>query len=257
MTIRAERSGSLLLLTIDRPERRNALTGAMRVALADRLEEAAGDRSVRAVLLAGAGDSFCAGADLGEFGEEAAPAARHRMQRGGHRIVATLHAMEKPVIAALRGHAIGLGWSIALACDLAVAAPSARFAMSHARVGLVPDCGAAWFLARTLGPMRARELIYTGRTLAAEEAHRLGLVSRIVEEAALEEQARNLAEALAAGPSFALGLSKRLIAQGTTEPLAAVLEQEALMAPLLRQTEDFIEGTTAFREKRTPHFTGQ
>lgn len=256
MTIHYSVAGGIARLVIDRPEYRNALDADMRVALAGHVEQAGADPEVRVVVLTGAGANFCAGADLRQFAGESLPSSRQRMKRGGLRIVQGLSAMEKPVIAAVAGHAIGLGWALALACDYVVASASARFACTYTRVGLVPDCGAAHMIVRNVGLLRAKELMLTGRSIDAPEAAALGLVTETVAEEHFADHVTALAERFAQGPTFSFGMTKQLLHQASEPSLADFMAIEALVAPQMRFTEDYREGTTAFREKRPPHFKG-
>lgn len=244
-------------IVIDRPERRGALTAEMRQALGGFVDAASEDPAVRTILLTGTAGHFCAGADLEQFGEEGLPASRQRMRRGGHRIARGLHGADKPVVAAVGGPAIGLGWSLALACDLIVASESARFGMTFARVGLVPDTGAAYFLARQIGLMRAKELVFSGRIIDSAEAQTLGLVNRVVPDDRLEAEAAALSAQLAEGPTFALGLAKQMFHAALGPGLSEFLEIERLVGPQLRFTDDLHEGTRAFRERRSARFSGR
>jgi 2-(1,2-epoxy-1,2-dihydrophenyl)acetyl-CoA isomerase len=247
----------LARLHINRAEKRNALTKDMRIAFAEAVEGAARDPAVRALLLSAAGPSFCAGADLEQFGHEGPAEARLRLQQAGHRLIRALHDIEKPVVAAVRGHAIGLGWAIVLATDIVVSSTTAKFSMPFRTRGLVADAGAIWFLTRELGTLRAKDLIYSERTVAADEARSLGLVTEVVDDAALDARALERAQDLASGPTFSLGLMRKLFAISRGPSLAEYLELESLMSPQLRHTEDFKEGIAAFREKHKPEFKGR
>jgi 2-(1,2-epoxy-1,2-dihydrophenyl)acetyl-CoA isomerase len=181
---------------------------------------------------------------------------RQRMQRGAHAFIRELYAIEKPVIAAVRGPAVGIGWSIALACDLIVASETARFSQIFRRIGLAPDGGAIWFLTRLVGVARAKELVYSARFVLAPEALALGLVSHVVADGELMAKAAALAADFAAAPTFALGLAKKLFAVAVGPSLEDYLEREAFVQPQLHLTQDHEEGVAAFKEKRQPRFTG-
>ncbi len=245
-------------ITLNRPDKLNALNVEMRDLLGQYFQRVRYDDAVRAVVVTGAGRAFCAGADIGGMGgDHDLRAGRQRFQRGGQAFIRTLHAIEKPVVAAVRGPAVGIGWSIALACDLIVASKTARFSQIFRNIGLAPDGGAVWFLARRIGMPRIKELVFTGRFVAAEEALAWGLVNEVVEDDQLMERTAALAAELAEGPTFALGLAKMLCNAAAAPSLDDYFTIEGLVQPQLHQTADNAEGRAAFREKRKPKFTGR
>lgn len=256
-TIEYSLDAGLAHVRLNRPDKLNALTKDMRIALADHFERAARDPEVRALLITAEGKSFCSGADLEQFGAEGPASSRLRMQTGGHRLIKALNDIEKPVVIAVRGHVIGIGWAIAMAGDIIIASTTAQFRLPFAKNGLVADTGILWFLTRQLGMLRAKDLIYSAKALPAEEAVAMGLATEVVDDAVLEARALERARELAAGPTFSLGLMRKLFAVAQGPTLAEYLEVEALMSPQLRHTEDFHEGVKAFKEKRKPRFTGK
>ena len=205
--------GAVAKVVLNRPEKLNALSVEMRERLCDYFARLRFDDQVRVVIVTGAGRGFCSGADVDRMAGQPHDlrADRERMQRGGHTFIRALHAIEKPVIAAVRGPAVGIGWSIALACDLVVASKTARFSQIFRRVGLAPDGGAIWFLTRRIGMAKAKELVFSARFVEAEEALALGLVNQVVEDGELMAKTEELAADLAGAPTFALGLAKKLL----------------------------------------------
>jgi 2-(1,2-epoxy-1,2-dihydrophenyl)acetyl-CoA isomerase len=251
--------GAVATIVLNRPEKLNALTSEMRDSLCEMFVRLRWDDAVRAIVVTGAGRAFCSGADVDRMAGQPQDlrAGRQRMQRGGHSFIRALHAIEKPVIAAVRGPAVGIGWSIALACDVVVAAKSARFSQIFRRIGLAPDGGAIWFLTRRIGMARAKELVFTARFVEAEEALALGLVNHVVEEDELVAKAAALAADFAEAPTFALGLAKQLFHAAVGPSLDEYLDIESLVQPQLHHTADNAEGVAAFREKRRPKFIGR
>jgi 2-(1,2-epoxy-1,2-dihydrophenyl)acetyl-CoA isomerase len=234
----------------------------MNVSMVEELQEAVlaadEDPEVRAVVLTGAGQAFSAGGDVKEFVEriETLPLHLRRLLTSFHGIISRIARMPKPVIAAVNGVAAGAGMSLAMACDLAVAARSARFTMAYSRIGATPDGSSTYFLPRLLGRRRALELTLTNRVLTAEEAETWGLVNRTVPDAEFTAAVSALAAELAAGPTLAFGRAKRLFLMSEHESLETQMEHEAQLIARSSKTPDFREGITAFTEKRRPAFSG-
>jgi 2-(1,2-epoxy-1,2-dihydrophenyl)acetyl-CoA isomerase len=253
--VETTREGGVLTITLNRPEAYNAFTTAMHAALRAALAEAAAD-DVRAVVITGAGKGFCAGQDLNEFRGLEHDIAEH-LEASYHPNVRAIRALEKPVIAAVNGAAAGAGLSLACACDYRVAADGASFVPGFVGIGLVPDSGGSYFIARLLGPARAFTWMTTNRRLTAAQAHAWGLVDEVVEAGALLPRAGELAAAYAAAPTRGVGLTKRLFDHAATATLDEQLALEAELQSEATATEDFREGVAAFLEKRPPRFTGR
>ena len=253
--VETRRDGRVLTIMLNRPDVLNAFNTAMHEALAAALEEAA-DASVRAVVLTGAGRGFCVGQDLTEFRESAGDIGS-RLRANYHPNVLAIRRLEKPVIASVNGAAAGAGLSIACACDIRIAADSASFVPAFINIGLVPDSGGTYFMARLLGYARAFEWMTSGRKLTAAEAHAWGLVSEVVEADALAARAAEIAALYAAMPTRGVGMTKRLFSQALENTLEEQLELEAELQTAATQTNDFSEGVAAFLEKREPKFTGE
>jgi enoyl-CoA hydratase/carnithine racemase len=258
-TIRCETHDGVARITLARPEKRNAMNAAMFQELGEATQHVGDDDAIRLVIVAGEGPSFCAGIDLGALAGLAG-AARERFREFvgmAQRPYRLLASMRKPVIAAVQGHAIGAGFQLALACDLRVAAPDASFAMLEGRYGLVPDLGGSHHLARLIGVGRAKELVWTARTVAAEEAVAIGLVNRLATAGDLHAATDALAEeilTLAPLPQF---LSKDLIARAAETPLEAEFDREAEAQLACLASADHREAVAAFLERRPPTFTGR
>jgi 2-(1,2-epoxy-1,2-dihydrophenyl)acetyl-CoA isomerase len=253
--VETTRDGAVLTITLNRPDVLNALNRAVHEGLAAALKEAR-DPEIRAVVLTGAGRGFCVGQDLTEFREAPGDIA-DRLRASYHPNVLALRALEKPVIAAVNGAAAGAGLSIACACDIRIASDAATFVPAFINIGLVPDSGGTYFIARLLGPARAFEWMSSGRRLTAAEAHAWGLVSEVVEADSLGARVRDLATQLAAMPTRGIGMTKRLFDRAGESTLEEQLELEAQLQSAATKTEDFREGVAAFLEKREPRFTGR
>jgi 2-(1,2-epoxy-1,2-dihydrophenyl)acetyl-CoA isomerase len=245
-------------LTLNRPERLNALTRPMTTAILEAIQTCHRDERIRCLVLAAAGRGFCAGQDLTEFQTLTGPeTVGEHLRRGFNQIVLGLRRLEKPVIAQIQGVAAGAGLGIALAADLRIASEAARFMTAFSGIGLAPDSGVSWWLPRLVGPARAFALLATNAVIDAAEALRLGLVNQVVPPDRLEATVAELAGRLAQGPTRALGLTKRVLQRALDGDLAAALEYEAQVQDIACRTADHREGVTAFVEKRPPHFTGR
>jgi 2-(1,2-epoxy-1,2-dihydrophenyl)acetyl-CoA isomerase len=253
--VETSRQGAVFTITLNRPDVLNAFNRAMQDGLAAALKDAR-DPEIRAVVVTGAGRGFCVGQDLTEFREAAGDIA-DRLRESYHPNVLAVRSLEKPVIAAVNGPAAGAGLSFAAACDLRIAADSATFVPAFINIGLVPDSGGTFFIARLLGAARAFEWMTSGRPLTAAEAQAWGLVSEVVEADGVAERTAELAGFLAAMPTRAIGMTKRLFGAAPTNTLDEQLELEAQLQSAATQTEDFREGVAAFLEKREPEFKGR
>jgi 2-(1,2-epoxy-1,2-dihydrophenyl)acetyl-CoA isomerase len=250
----------LLTITMNRPDRRNALNPEMTKGLVEAATRAVEDSAVRAVLLKGAGGTFCVGGDVKSMAEGKAPLAfeakvstlRERME-----VSRILHLMPKPVVAQIDGAAAGAGLSMALACDLRVASESAKITTAFAKVGLSGDYGGTYFLTQLLGSAKARELYLISPVLTAKEALDLGMVTKVVADSEIDAAARELAMSLAQGPTVTLGYIKRNINNAETSSLEACLDAEAVHHSRCSETADHKEAAKAFVEKRKPVFQGK
>jgi 2-(1,2-epoxy-1,2-dihydrophenyl)acetyl-CoA isomerase len=251
-----EVADGIATLTLNRPDALNALNADLKAALLDTVRRVGRDREVRVVVLTGAGRAFCAGQDLREHASNAAGTAE-AIRTTFNPLILGLRRLEKPVIAAINGVAAGAGVSLALACDLRIAAEEASFVLAFGRIGLIPDSGATWFLPRLVGSARAAEIAMLGDPLTARDAERIGLVNRVVPGAELAGEARAMAARLTESAPRALGLTKRALNRATEVGLEDALEYEAALQGIAANTSDHQEGLAAFREKRPPRFTGE
>jgi 2-(1,2-epoxy-1,2-dihydrophenyl)acetyl-CoA isomerase len=258
-TVLEERSGAVTTIRLNRPQKLNALTPELGRTLVHALLRAADDKTVRAVVVTGAGRAFCAGGDLEVLRDVRRRKAVRELESlliAGKEICLAISTMTKPVIAAVNGAAAGGGMNLALACDMRFASSSAKFAESFANVGLYPDFGGTYFLPRIVGPALAAELFYTAELLSAEDALRLGIVNRVFAGEQFEEETRKMAESLAAAPPIALRDVKRTIVADDRRTLEAILDAEIRLQIHCFESEDCLEGLNAFFEKRKPNFRG-
>jgi 2-(1,2-epoxy-1,2-dihydrophenyl)acetyl-CoA isomerase len=249
----------LLTITMNRPDRRNALNIEMTTGLIEAARRAVEDPEVRAVLLKGAGGTFCVGGDVKSMAEGRAPLpyeAKMATLRSRMEVSRILHEMPKPVVAQVDGAAAGAGLSIALACDLRVASESAKITTAFAKVGLSGDFGGTYFLTQLLGSARARELYLTSPVLTAREALALGMVTKVVPDAEVDAAAHELAMSLAQGPTVTLGYIKKNINNAEQLSLEACFDGEAMHHSRCSDTADHKEAARAFVEKRKPAFVG-
>jgi len=253
--VETTRAGAVLTITLNRPDKLNAFDAATHKAFAGALKEAADDE-VRAVVLTGSGRGFCVGQDLAELREGERDVAALLRERWNRHALG-LRGLEKPVLAAVNGAAAGAGISLACACDIRVAADSAAFVPAFVSVGLVPDTGGSWLVPRLLGYARAFEWMSSGRKIGAEEALAWGLVSEVVPADEALPRAQERAGALAALPTRAIAMTKRLFERAACSRLDDQLELEAQLQVAATRTEDFAEGVAAFLEKREPRFSGR
>jgi 2-(1,2-epoxy-1,2-dihydrophenyl)acetyl-CoA isomerase len=256
MDIQITRDNGIATVLLNRPDKLNALSGEMYHELADCFEQLGADDAVRAVVLTGSGRAFCAGGDVSSMGNYDVVSGRKR-SRGHHRTIINLHNLEKPVIAAVRGPAAGIGASLALASDLIIASETAYLLMAFKNVGIPPDGGAVFFLTQYVGVARAKELVYTARKLPAQEAREMGIVMKVVPDDKLESEAQALARELASSATYSLTLAKKMFQSMYTPTLEQLLVMEILAVCGARLTHDHKEGIAAFKEKRKPRFTGR
>jgi 2-(1,2-epoxy-1,2-dihydrophenyl)acetyl-CoA isomerase len=250
----------LLTITMNRPERRNALSPELSAGLLEAARRAAEDHDVRAVLLRGAGGTFCVGGDVKSMAEGRAPMAfeaKTAVLRKGMEVSRILHQMPKPVVAQLDGAAAGAGLSMALSCDLRIASESCKITTAFAKVGFSGDYGGTYFLTQLLGSARARELYLMSPVLTAKEAHAIGMVTKVVPDAEIDAAAHEVAMSLAQGPSIALGFIKRNINNAEHLALEDCFDGEAIHHTRCGDTADHKEAAKAFVEKRKPAFRGE
>lgn len=253
--------GAVAVLTLNRPAALNSFTRAMHQALWAALDRAEADAAVRALVITGAGRGFCAGADLAEFDFAPGPDLVARADPGPvieqafNPTVRRLQRLRMPTLAAVNGVAAGAGASLAMTCDIAIAAPQASFIQAFSKIGLIPDAGGSWFLVERLGLARALALAMTGDKLGAAQAKEWGMIWDVAEDPLAAALA--LGERLATLPTKALVATRALLREAGTRTLDAQLDAERDMQSALGRTHDYIEGVTAFREKRMPNFRGE
>ena len=258
--IKVSEDSGIVTISLNRPERLNALIDHMRRDLAEALEEAGSDPHVRVVIITGAGRGFCAGGDvhfMAELVERGDSEEFGRLLGAARRVILAIRQMTKPVIASINGAASGAGFNLALACDLRIASEDATFSQSFVKIGFHPDWGGTHFLPKLLPSNIACELFFLGETISAQEALRLGLINRIVAAAELESETRKLAERLRDGPAVSIAAAKHAVYASEHGALEAMLQYEVEAQIRCFESEDGREGVRAFLEKRPPKFTGR
>lgn len=255
-SVRYEASEGVLLVTLDRPDSLNALDRRLKEELLAAFIAAESDPEVRAIILTGAGRAFCAGQDLKERQESDAPDLGTEIRERYIPLILAMRRIEKPIIGAINGVAAGSGCSLALACDMRIAAEGATFIEVFGRVGLVPDSGSTWFLPRLIGHARAAEMIFSTEPVDAHLAERIGLVNHVVPAGRLIDDARAVGVRLAEAAPMSLALAKRGLNFALEHDLESTLDFEAELQTLAGRSADHAEGVAAFVEKRQPRFTG-
>ncbi|MEO5902968.1 MAG: enoyl-CoA hydratase [Gemmatimonadaceae bacterium] len=257
--ILTEKIGSVLRITLNRPDVLNSFTLAMSRELRDAIASARADKAIRAILITGAGRGFCAGQDLSDV----PPAVEGQLDLGAtvretyNPLIKLIREIEKPVVCAVNGVAAGAGANLAIACDIVIASENASFIQSFSKIGLVPDSGGTFFLPRAIGLPMATALMMLGDKITAQRAADIGMIYRVVPATALESEAMNLANHLAAMPTKGLGYTKRAVNESMGNNLEQQLAIEEETQTLAGHTRDFEEGVAAFREKRKPEFRGE
>jgi 2-(1,2-epoxy-1,2-dihydrophenyl)acetyl-CoA isomerase len=257
-----DQTEGILRLTLNRPDKRNAIDDAMMAELIDAVDAAGRDESVRVIVLAGAGDNFCGGADIvarnaPDGRRPRAGSIQRRLPSQAHRLIPLVATVQTPVVVAVQGWAAGIGLALALAADITVASEGARFWAPFAERGFTPDSGMTWLLPRRIGEVRARQMLLLGRVVSGAEAADWQLIDRCVPEVELALAVDTVAKQLADSATVALGLTKWLLATGQSSSLEESLRNEAFGLELSSRSEDFREGMAAFREKRSARFEGR
>ncbi|WP_026284038.1 enoyl-CoA hydratase-related protein [Variovorax paradoxus] len=250
----------VMVATLNRPDKKNATSKEMLEALRTALEQANDDETIRCFVLTGAGNAFCSGGDLGRRSKEMGdPTPLERKNQLAHtqRLALAIEQFEKPLIAAVNGPAVGAGMDLSLMCDIRFAAASARFSEGYIKVGLIPGNGGCWFLPRLVGAARALELLWTGDHVDAQEALRIGLVSRVIADDQLMPETLAFAKRLAEGPPLQQRDIKKLMYQGLRTDLRTSLEAVTTHMAVVQSTADYKEAIQAFKEKRKAVFTGR
>jgi 2-(1,2-epoxy-1,2-dihydrophenyl)acetyl-CoA isomerase len=255
--IKTETEGSVLRITLNRPDKFNSFNREMALQLQDALDHAKKDKSVRAVFLTGEGKAFCAGQDLAEAMDKEGPGISRIVSEHYNPIILRIRNLEKPVICAVNGVAAGAGANIALACDVVIAGSSVSFIQAFSKIGLIPDSGGTFFLPRLIGFGKASALMMLGDKVSATDAEKMGMIYKVSEDGNLQAEAMTIAKTLADMPTIGIGLTKKLMNQSMHNSLDQQLKAEGDEQVKAAQSYDYNEGVNAFLEKRKPVFKGE
>lgn len=255
--IKSELDGSVLKLTLNRPDKFNSFNREMALQLQAELDKANTDKNIRAVLITGEGKAFCAGQDLSEAMDSSGPGIERIVKEHYNPIVKKLREIEKPVVCAVNGVAAGAGANIALACDVVIAASSASFIQAFSKIGLIPDSGGTFFLPRLIGFGKASALMMLGDKVSSADAERMGMIYKVVENSNLQADALSVAKTLSDMPTIGIGLTKKLLNNSNFSTLDNQLISEAHEQVKAAKSYDYNEGVNAFLEKRKPIFKGE
>jgi 2-(1,2-epoxy-1,2-dihydrophenyl)acetyl-CoA isomerase len=255
--IKSEIEGSVLKITLNRPDKFNSFNREMALELQEALDEATTNKKIRSVYLTGEGKAFCAGQDLSEAMDSNGPGIEKIVREHYNPIILKIRALEKPVVCAVNGVAAGAGANIALACDVVLASTSVAFIQAFSKIGLIPDSGGTFILPRLIGFGKASALMMLGDKVSAHDAERMGMIYKVVEDEKLQIEGFETAKKLADMPTKALGMTKKLLNQSLTNPMNLQLEYEADMQVHAASTFDYNEGVSAFLEKRNANFKGE
>lgn len=255
-SVKYEFSVGVAIITLNEPESLNAFSQNIKTDLVTAMEAAESDPEVKVIVLTGEGKAFSAGGDVRGMGKRTTLESVEKISNTT-KIIMRIAEIEKPVIAAVNGYAMGAGFSLALACDIIFAQTNSKFGLSFSKVGLIPDCGLLYFLPKIVGSWKAKELIFTGAVLSAEEAGQLGIVNRLVGEGEALNEGVSFAKELAKGPIHTMIFTKSVMEKSQNLDLRSTIQFENFAQVILQQTEDHLEAVTAFREKRPPHFIGK
>jgi 2-(1,2-epoxy-1,2-dihydrophenyl)acetyl-CoA isomerase len=255
--IKTETEGSVLKITLNRPDKFNSFNREMALELQSALDTASSDKNIRAVYLTGEGKAFCAGQDLSEAMDKSGPGIERIVREHYNPIILKIRNIEKPVICAVNGVAAGAGANIALACDVVIAGSSASFIQAFSKIGLIPDSGGTFFLPRLIGFGKASALMMLGDKIGAQDAEKMGMIYKVSDDAVLQAEAFTIARTLADMPTKGIGLTKKLLNGSVNNSLDAQLKAEGDEQVVAAQTYDYNEGVNAFLEKRKPAFKGQ
>jgi len=257
-TILTSLKNRVQIITLNRPEKKNAFNGEMIEEWVKALEDAMQNEEVHVIVITGAGNAFCSGGDVGGMKQNQKPLDnKNKLWKNIHRVPLTLKSIDKPVIAAINGPAVGAGLDMALMCDIRTMVSDSKVSEGYVKVGLVPGDGGAFFLPKIVGEAKAFELLWTGNFISSEEALTLGLVNHVYSQEEFMEKTMQLAEQIAAGPQVAIRMTKRAVRYSRTMELEPALDLISSHYAIIKETEDHKEGVASFKEKRIAKFIGK